>query len=90
MLKIKDNVDLEKLAIIYNLDRDFGGLYYVYVPLFNRNIKKGTILRIDIKTRELQLLVNPPYWELNLTYSMKNPLLKKLIKADLVECVEDE
>ena len=88
MLKIKDNVDLNELAHKYNLDRDFGGLYYAYVPLFASNIKKGTILRIDIKTRELQLFVNPPYWELNLTYSMKNPLLKKLKKDGLIEKVE--
>ena len=48
-LKIVDNVDLEELARIYNLDRDLGGLYYAYVPFFKTNIKKGTILRIDIK-----------------------------------------
>lgn len=88
MLKIKDNVDLKELAKKYNLDRDFGGLYYVYVPFFAKNINKGTILRIDIKTRELQLLVNPPYWELDLTYSMKNPLLKKLKKDGLIEKVK--
>lgn len=87
--KLRDEVSLDML-------NKFG---FSYEPLLNKYHKEdvpffknwifSTVITVEKDTREIQLLVNPPYWELDTLDTMKNKTFKKLKKANLVEVIHE-
>lgn len=88
MLKIKDNVDLkelEKFGFKYE-----NGKYYVEsirkpMPCEKYSVKKHLAYSVYSKTRKIKMYRNNISWE----YDNAMDLIYDLIKADLVEKVEE-
>lgn len=81
MLKIKDNVDLKELERFGFKYNDVYRYYYINIDISER-------LEIDKLSHEIRLFIDDEYyrcWTANNTFD----LLYDLIKADLVEKVED-
>lgn len=94
MLKIKDNVDLKELENFgFEYEPFLNQYYYVHIPklyfLFEIG-DMGNIVKINKRTRKIEMIMYPPYWETVNCLTHKNKGLKKLIKADMVEVVEEK
>jgi hypothetical protein len=83
MLKIKDNVDLKELEK-FGFEKDGYDYYYDFIP-YNEDNSNGQYICADIKTRKIYL----DYIDLDY-FNKSAELLYDLIKADLVEKVEEE
>lgn len=85
MLKIKDNVDLKELEK-YGFYKPKKGEYKDYVLLTNNELRDGSHLSIcnyDNKQRNIMLI------QYGYDYKLGLDVLYELIKADLVERVEE-
>ena len=80
MLKIKDNVDLKELEK-YGFKKDGYNYYYDFIP-YTEN--EGQFIVFDVKVRKLYL----DYIDLDY-FDEATDILYDLIKADLVEKVDD-
>ena len=82
MLKIKDNVNLKELEK-FGFEKDGYNYYYDFIP-YNEDNSNDQYILVDIKTRKIYL----DYIDLDY-FDKAVELLYDLIKADLVEKIED-
>ena len=80
MLKIKDNIDLKELEK-YGFEKDGYNYYYDFIP-YKEN--EGQYILFDVKEKKLYLNYIDIYY-----FDEATNILYDLIKADLVEKVDD-
>ena len=89
MLKIKDNVDLKELEKYGFVDDEIYGRKVKVKKMMTKEKWNAEIVEIDLITGQLQIFVDDEYYE-NYTNSDTLDFIYDLIKADLIEKVDDK
>ena len=88
MLKVKDNVDLKELEKYGFVNDEIYGRKVKVKKMMTKEKWNAEIVEIDLITGQLQIFVDDEYYE-NYTNSDTLDFIYDLIKADLIEKVED-
>ena len=89
MLKIRENIELKELEKYGFVNDEIYGRKVKVKKMMTKEKWNAEIVEIDLITRQLQIFVDDEYYE-NYTNSDTLDFIYDLIKADLIEKVDDK
>lgn len=89
MLKIRDDIDLKELEKYGFVNDEIYGRKVKVKKMMTKEKWNAEIVEIDLITGQLQIFIDDEYYE-NYTNSETLDFIYDLIKADLLEKVEDK